>query len=185
MRILFVHPNFDAPLGVSIGVSYIAGTLRREGHEVGAIHVSEILDYPFELERVVEDVRGFDPDLLAITCGYNHYAEMRQVIAAVGPKIPVLLGGVHSTLNTPQVVEENPDHTILRSSWFFGPWPPDRYPEVFLEALGSGKPIRIVADRIGSPTYLRDLARALAILIDVPPADVVHFCTRRALAHQI
>ena len=76
------------------------------------------------------------------------------------------------------VAEENPDHTILRSSWFFGPWPTDRYPEVFLEALSRGRPIRIVADRIGSPTYLRDLARALAVLINVSHRGVLHFANR-------
>ena len=73
------------------------------------------------------------------------------------------------------VEEENPDHTILRSSWFFGPWPVDRYPEVFLRSLQDGNTISMVADRIGSPTYLRDLARALVRLVTTPYRGILHF----------
>ncbi len=73
------------------------------------------------------------------------------------------------------VAEENADHTILRSSWFFGPWPTDRYPEVFLEKLRAAETVTIVADRIGSPTYLRDLARGLARLAMTPYRGLLHF----------
>ena len=76
------------------------------------------------------------------------------------------------------VMEENPDHAILRSSWFFGVWPPDRFPEVFLTALDQGRPLRMVSDRLGSPTYLRDLARAIAVLIDTPYRGVLHYANR-------
>jgi radical SAM superfamily enzyme YgiQ (UPF0313 family) len=110
MRVLFLHPNFDAPLGVSIGISYVAGTLRRAGHEVHALHVSELLGYPFDLERILADVRAVDPGLVGISSGYNHYPEMRRVIDAVEGQlgIPVLLGGIHTTLNTEHVMAENP-----------------------------------------------------------------------------
>ncbi|HET9480261.1 MAG TPA: SDR family oxidoreductase, partial [Candidatus Polarisedimenticolia bacterium] len=73
------------------------------------------------------------------------------------------------------VMQENPDHTILRSSWFFGPWPADRYPESFLSALREGKRFRMVADRLGSPTYLRDLARAIVRVVVTPYRGILHF----------
>ena len=73
------------------------------------------------------------------------------------------------------VMEENPDHTILRSSWFFGPWPADRYPEVFLASLEKGRSFAMVSDRIGSPTYLKDLARAIVAVILNPYKGILHF----------
>ncbi|HEY3176266.1 MAG TPA: dTDP-4-dehydrorhamnose reductase [Candidatus Polarisedimenticolia bacterium] len=73
------------------------------------------------------------------------------------------------------VSEENPDHVILRSSWFFGPWPENRYPEVFLKALQEGRRFAMVSDRIGSPTYLRDLARAIVHVIVTPHRGILHF----------
>ncbi len=73
------------------------------------------------------------------------------------------------------VAQENLDHAILRSSWFFGPWPAGRYPEVFLSMLKEERAVRMVSDRIGSPTYLKDLARALVALIKTPYRGVLHF----------
>lgn len=73
------------------------------------------------------------------------------------------------------VHEEHPGALVLRSSWFFGPWPPHRFPESFLAGLQGGGSFRIVSDRLGSPTYLRDLARAIARLIDTPASGVLHF----------
>lgn len=115
MRVLFLHPNFDAPLGVSIGISYVAGTLLRAGHEVHVLHLSELLGYPFDLGRILADVRAIAPGLVGIGCGYNHYPEMRLVIDAVEGDlgIPVLLGGVHATLDAERVMAENPRLSYL------------------------------------------------------------------------
>lgn len=73
------------------------------------------------------------------------------------------------------VMEENADHVILRSSWFYGPWPKNRYPEMFLSMLKEGRRFRMVSDRIGSPTYLTDLARAIVNVIVIPYRGVLHF----------
>ncbi len=73
------------------------------------------------------------------------------------------------------IAAENPDHTILRSSWFYGPWPATRYPESFLTALGEGRRLSMVSDRLGSPTYLKDLARAVVRLVLTPFVGVLHF----------
>jgi dTDP-4-dehydrorhamnose reductase len=73
------------------------------------------------------------------------------------------------------VAAENPDHVILRSAWFFGPHPVGGFPERYLAALAAGETIRIVSDRIGSPTYLRDLARAIVTLMRTPFTGVIHF----------
>jgi len=71
--------------------------------------------------------------------------------------------------------EETEDLVILRSSWFFGPWPPDRYPEAFLDGLARGAVYRMVSDRLGSPTYLRDLARAIVTVVATPYRGILHF----------
>lgn len=73
------------------------------------------------------------------------------------------------------VAAENADHVIVRSAWFFGPHPRSGFPERHLGALGSGETVRIVSDRLGSPTYLRDLARAIVALIRAPFRGTIHF----------
>ncbi len=73
------------------------------------------------------------------------------------------------------VADANEDHAILRSSWFFGPYPRDRYPELFLTGLIEGASYRMVSDRIGSPTFLHDLARAIVRLVATPYKGILHF----------
>jgi dTDP-4-dehydrorhamnose reductase len=57
---------------------------------------------------------------------------------------------------------------IVRTAWLFGP-PGNDFPAKILSAAerarGAGEPLRLVADEIGSPTYSRDLAEAIAELI--------------------
>ena len=111
MRVQFVWPNFDCPIGKSIGVSYLSGALKQAGHDTRIVHICEWLDYPFDLDRVVGHVKDYDPDLIAISTG-------RQSLprdAAVAPDAsrrswtaPIIFGGIHTTLNTPAVMKENP-----------------------------------------------------------------------------
>ena len=103
-------PNFDAPLGVSVGLSYVAGALRRAGHEVAALHITELLGYPWDLERVLADVQSHAPGLVGISTGFNHYAEMGALAEAIETRlhVPVVLGGVHPTLQSATVMAQNP-----------------------------------------------------------------------------
>ncbi len=110
MKIQFLWPNFDCPLGLSIGVAQLSGALKQAGHDTRIIHICEWLDYPFDLDRIESDVRAYDPDLIAVSTGFPHYPEMRQTGARLKKALdrPILIGGIHTTLNTPQVMQENP-----------------------------------------------------------------------------
>ena len=110
MKIQFIWPNFDCPLGLSIGVAYLSGALQRAGHDTRIIHICEWLDYPFELDRIESDVRAYAPDLIAISTGFPHYPEMRQAGERLKQTLdrPIVFGGIHTTLNTMQVMQENP-----------------------------------------------------------------------------
>jgi dTDP-4-dehydrorhamnose reductase len=68
----------------------------------------------------------------------------------------------------PGATEARPQLAIVRSSWLFGP-PGNDFPAKILAAAerarAAGRPLRVVADETGSPTYSRDLARAIADLL--------------------
>ena len=61
-------------------------------------------------------------------------------------------------------LEANPDSLVLRTSWLFGPDRPS-FPEWVLSQLETSKPLRVVSDCLGSPTYTVDLAKWMALLI--------------------
>jgi radical SAM superfamily enzyme YgiQ (UPF0313 family) len=109
-KVQLIHPNFDCPLGHHIGLAYLSGALKRAGHDTNIIHITEWLDYPFDIAKVVSDVRDYGPDLIAMTSGANHYPETRLLLEALAKEadVPIILGGIHATLNARTVMEENP-----------------------------------------------------------------------------
>ena len=50
MKVQFIWPNFDCPIGPAIGVSYVSGMLKKEGHDTSCIHINELLEYSYDLE---------------------------------------------------------------------------------------------------------------------------------------
>jgi radical SAM superfamily enzyme YgiQ (UPF0313 family) len=110
VKVQFIWPNFDCPIGPSIGVSYLSGALKAAGHDTRILHICEWLDYPFDLDRIESDVRAYGPDLIAFSTGYAHYPEMAQTAKRLKDALdtPILFGGIHTTLNTRSVMDENP-----------------------------------------------------------------------------
>ncbi|MEZ4404381.1 MAG: dTDP-4-dehydrorhamnose reductase [Kofleriaceae bacterium] len=58
---------------------------------------------------------------------------------------------------------------VVRTSWLFADDGWGFVPAIARAAL-AGRPLRVVADRVGRPTYAGDLAQALMALVDAPPA---------------
>ena len=80
LKVQLIWPHFDCPLGPSIGMAYLSGALKEQGHDTNIIHISEWLDYPFDIERVGSDVKDYGPDLIAMSTGANHYPETRMLL---------------------------------------------------------------------------------------------------------
>jgi dTDP-4-dehydrorhamnose reductase len=55
---------------------------------------------------------------------------------------------------------------IVRTSWLFGP-SGKSFPRTILGAWQAGRPLRVVADQMGTPTYTPDLARGLVELAEL------------------
>ncbi|MEO7453609.1 MAG: dTDP-4-dehydrorhamnose reductase [Fimbriimonadales bacterium] len=63
---------------------------------------------------------------------------------------------------------------VVRTAWLYGA-ARDNFPLKILRAALSGKDLRLVSDRIGSPTYTRDLAFALAEIVEKDiPSGIYH-----------
>lgn len=82
-----------------------------------------------------------------------------------------------------------PRHWIVRTQWLYGAGGPNfvrtilRLARERLEAAGPGRPpepLAVVNDQTGSPTYTRDLARALADLVSSPAYGTYHLTNQGA-----
>lgn len=71
-----------------------------------------------------------------------------------------------------------PDALVLRTSGVFGPagrWTPrGNFPEMMLRLAASGKPIRVVADSVASPSYAPAMAERTAELLEQDAKGLFH-----------
>ncbi len=88
-----------------------------------------------------------------------------------------------------------PKHYILRSSWIFGGRnSKGNFIEKAIALAKDAKPVKMVSDQIGSPTYTKDLAEIIRKMVvnsdAMPPCGIYHFsadgeCSRFDLTKEI
>lgn len=66
-----------------------------------------------------------------------------------------------------------PRWAIARTAWLFGVHGKN-FVKTIVQAAATGKPLRVVNDQVGSPTYAKDLAGALAILVGRQLTGIYH-----------
>jgi len=81
------------------------------------------------------------------------------------PIHPLNVYGVSKAAGEKEVQEQTKHWIIARTSWLFGA-SRTCFPEKIIKASDSQSELRVVHDQIGSPTYTKDLARAIRELID-------------------
>lgn len=97
----------------SLGLSYVAAVLEREGYKVG------ILDSPamgLDLKSTAERVAAKRPDLVGVTCLTANYSRCLALAKEVKSRTDakIMLGGPHPTLFPQQVLEnESIDYAII------------------------------------------------------------------------
>ncbi len=62
---------------------------------------------------------------------------------------------------------------IVRTAWLYGPGGPN-FVQTMVNAARAGKPLRVVSDQVGSPTYTMDLAEAALDLFDAQAHGIWH-----------
>lgn len=88
-----------------------------------------------------------------------------------------------------RVAAAAPDHLIVRTAWLYGAGR-GNFVDVVRDAARSGQPLRVVGDQRGSPSWVLDVALAVAGLLAIPHRGVLHVandgtCTRQELVRAI
>jgi dTDP-4-dehydrorhamnose reductase len=88
-----------------------------------------------------------------------------------------------------QVLSAHPSACVLRTAWLYGQYG-SNFVKAILKAADRGGPLKVVADQIGSPTWTRQLAEAIAGLIGTPARGLFHVanggsCSRFEFARAI
>lgn len=75
-----------------------------------------------------------------------------------------------------------PRALVVRSSWLFGPGGPNFVDSIRRLLAESQRPLRVVDDQVGCPTYAPFLARAFWDLASRGLRGIVHYCNRDAVS---
>ena len=79
------------------------------------------------------------------------------------------------------IAQVNPRHYIVRTSWLFAHGG-GNFIQAILAAAGAGKSLRVVTNEVANPTYTKDLATAIAQLIDGERYGIYHLVNEGAVS---
>lgn len=129
---------------------------------------------------------GIGPALLADACGYHgatlvHFSTdyvfdgaLRRPLRPDDPVGPQGAYGQSKLAGERNVQKLNPPGwLIVRTAWLYGPNGPN-FVQTMLNVARAGKPLRVVNDQVGSPTYTLDLAAAALGLLDRGASGIWH-----------
>lgn len=112
--------------------------------------------------------------MLHVSTDYVFDGTKREPYDEMDPVAPQTVYGESKLAGERRVAEILPDHhLIVRTSWLFGEYGKN-FVDTILFLAANGKPLRIVSDQYGCPTYSGDLVRMIRGLIDNRSHGIVH-----------
>jgi len=99
---------------------------------------------------------------------------------------PQTVYGASKLQGETSLMDARPQSIIVRTAWLFGAGG-KCFPRTMIEAAKAGKPLHVVDDQVGSPTFSQDLAAAIAHLVEASPdAGTYHIVNSGAASwHQL
>jgi dTDP-4-dehydrorhamnose reductase len=145
------------------------------------------VDAAEEQEAAALAVNGIGPDLLARACAatgawmvqistdYVFSGDATSPYAEDAPPNPQSAYGRTKLVGEEAVRDALPDtHYVVRTAWLYG-HRGQNFVKTMLRLEKERETVDVVDDQVGQPTYARDLATQIALLVDArPPAGTFH-----------
>ena len=124
--------------------------------------------------QLAQTVAGYGGRLLQVSTDFVF--DGRQTRPYVEDDTPNPLGvyGRSKLEGEQAVLAALPTATLLRTAWVYGAHG-HNFVKTMLRVAGEGKPLRVVSDQIGSPTWTTDIVTAMTALVDRQASGVFHF----------
>ena len=170
---------YVAPFEPPIGLAFLSAYLKERGHEVSLIDMQGLL---MDSEELATQLAAYRPDLVGVTAMTPTVPEALRVAAIsrkVAPHAPVVLGGVHPTLDPAGVLaDENVDYVIRGEG--------EEAMAALTEALATGAApddIDGVSFRRDGEPVIKGKAPLIADLNTLPLPDYEAFPVERYIEH--
>jgi dTDP-4-dehydrorhamnose reductase len=124
--------------------------------------------------HLAEASKKIGATLVHYSTDYVFDGTLRRPLQPNDPVGPVSAYGKGKLLGE-QLLQQHapPRWLILRTAWLYGP-SGNNFPQAILNAAKAGKPLRVVSDQYGSPTFTQHLADATLNLLDSTASGIFH-----------
>jgi dTDP-4-dehydrorhamnose reductase len=128
-------------------------------------------DSPEQLARAVADYGG---RMLQVSTDFIFDGAQHRPYSETDPPNPLGIYG-RSKLEGEQAVQRVlPDAVVLRTAWVYGVYG-HNFVKTMLRMATAGKPLRVVNDQVGTPTWATDIAATIAALVAGGATGVFNF----------
>jgi dTDP-4-dehydrorhamnose reductase len=124
--------------------------------------------------RLAEAVAGYGGQLLHVSTDFIFDGRQSLPYREEDDARPLGVYGRSKWEGEQAVRAALPDATILRTAWVYGVHG-HNFVKTILRITGEGKPLRVVNDQIGSPTWARDIAGAIWALVQNRARGTYHY----------
>ncbi|MCB1881461.1 MAG: B12-binding domain-containing radical SAM protein [Gammaproteobacteria bacterium] len=83
--------------------------MKENGHETKLIHVSDELDYSLDIEKIVKDIKEYDPGLIAFSSVTNQWFYVKIIAKFIrrSCSTPIVVGGHHANAAAEEIIKED------------------------------------------------------------------------------
>jgi len=132
-----------------------AETEKEEAYQINAEAVGNI----------AKQCNQFNTTLIHISTDYVFDGKATQPYKEDNKTNPVNYYGFTKLKGEELALENNPNTIIIRTSWVYSKYG-NNFVKTMLRLMNERKEINVVDDQFGSPTYARDLAEAIMIIVN-------------------
>ncbi|GBE57393.1 (Dimethylallyl)adenosine tRNA methylthiotransferase MiaB [bacterium BMS3Abin01] len=113
MKVLFLYPNVARARSPQVGLSSLAGTLKRQGHDSRLFDITFMEDAEVEASysRVLSEYR---PDLIGVSSRSTEWPTAVSILRMADVDVPVVVGGPHATIAPEEVIADERVDMLIR-----------------------------------------------------------------------
>lgn len=125
------------------------------------------------VENVARSAEKIGARIFLVSTDYVFDGKGTRPYETTDPVAPINVYGASKAAGENALRKISSQWCIGRTSWLFGVHGPS-FPDKILKAAATRPELSVVNDQIGSPTYTRDLARAVRELVRKDARNIVH-----------
>ena len=125
---------------------------------------------------LAEEAAKLDATLLHVSTDYVFDGKKNTPYLETDPTNPIGVYGSSKLAGEEGIIKSDAPYYILRTAWVYGTRGKGNFVKTMLRLGKEREELRVVMDQVGSPSWTRDIAGAIASLLkEEPPIGIYHF----------